>query len=594
MSNFYEKIERLQNQEIRTNILSWLTSSPNQQEIEEVVHLIDTNSELLQELFGSSLAFGTAGLRSLMGIGTNRMNVFTVRKATQGLAQVLKRKTPKHNLRVVVGYDTRHHSFLFAQETACVLAGNQIQTLLFKTPQPLGLVSFSIRLEQACAGVMITASHNPPAYNGYKVYMHTGGQVLPPFDQELTDEFQKVEEIYVSDLSNPLIHRIGEEHEEAFLEAIHSLQLFPDDNRRFGDMISLSYSSLHGAGVSLLPRALKKNSFSKVYWVEPQMIQDGDFPTISSPNPEDKESLSLGIQQMIDHQHDLFVATDPDVDRLGVVCLDEGDPYIFNGNQIACLLLDHIFDSWSQHRNIGPEFKVVKSIVTTEMLTTIARHYGASMINVNTGFKYIGEKIEQFRQSPEQGKFVFGAEESYGYLYGSLMEDKDAVSSSTLLVEKALQEKIKGKTLRDRMLELYDSYGYFMNHTQPISFQLDELNKIKIFLDQVEKMDLTHLVLGNEKVTAYENYMLGVGKLVYNDSTYALKIPKTRMICYHLEQGGRIIIRPSGTEPKIKLYFETIGFFACPAKNKDEMLAREKESQLRLATLMKDFQSIFF
>lgn len=589
MLRIQEKIKSLDSPLLVKNILAWLETETDPQSIKELSDIIDNTPERLQELFGNILSFGTAGLRSLMGIGTNRMNVFTVRKATQGLAQVLNKTYPQENIRVVVGYDTRHNSLLFAQETARVLAGNKIQALLFKQPQPLGVISFSIRYEHANAGVMITASHNPPAYNGYKVYMHTGGQILPPFDQELMDEFQRVTQVQLAPLTDPLIHRVGEEQESAFLEAISSLQLLPDQNRRLGNMISVTYSPLHGAGASLLPKALKECSFLRVHWVEKQMIPDGSFPTVQFPNPEERESLQLGIEQLLESKDDIFIATDPDVDRLGVVCREGDQPYIFNGNQIACLLLDHIVEAWSQHKTLGKEHKVVKSVVTTEMLRKIATYHGMSLINVGTGFKYIGEKIEELRHSSME-HFVLGAEESYGYLFGNFMEDKDAVSSAVLMVEKALHEKTRGKTLRDRMLELYDTYGYFMNQTKSLSFALNEQEKMQTLLQKLEDMDLKKVCWGGKCVKAFENYQQGVGLQVQEGLTYTLSIPKTRMLCYLLQDDYRVIIRPSGTEPKIKIYFETVQFYASPSQNKEEMQEREEASRERLHGLIQEFE----
>lgn len=586
-----KKIEGLFDRKTAKNIISWLEDDTCDNAL--VLDLLDKDSEKLKELFGDILTFGTAGLRSLMGVGTNRLNVFTIRRATQGLAEVLKRRYPYEDISVVVGYDTRHHSSEFGFETAKVLAGNGIRAYLFRIPEPLALVSYSVRELQAKAGIMITASHNPPAYNGYKVYMSTGGQVLPPMDQEIVEEFQVVDFVRaVETVDHPLIHFIMEEMEDCYETTLHELQLCKEDNRQHGPLLRISYSPLHGTGVTMVPRILKSWGFSSVSLVEKQIVPDGDFPTVILPNPEDPEALVLGIQQMLEQQDDLFIATDPDSDRIGVVSLEEDGPYRFNGNQIACLLAAHILSQKAKQAPLGSEDKVVKSLVTTELLTAITEAYGGSVVNVGAGFKYIGEKIEMWRSGME--RFIFGAEESYGYLYGSHVEDKDAMIAAALIAETALQQKLRGYTLRDALLELYEIYGYYANLTESIDLPIDQPNRKKELLDLWETQDPLCMSLSSCKLIAFENYKTGEGQDLVTGTMYRLTLPKMSMLCFYYEGGGRVIVRPSGTEPKIKLYFELKQSFPQASKERSVREEREKKSFEALKKFAEEAKSRLF
>lgn len=585
------KIEGMFDPQTAKNILSWLEDVVCDHT--SVLTLLDNDPERLRELFSETLTFGTAGLRGLVGIGTNRLNVFTIRRATQGLARVLKRRYPDEKISVVIGYDTRHYSFEFGQETAKVLAGNGILAYLFQIPEPLALVSYSVRELQAKAGVMITASHNPPPYNGYKVYMSTGGQVLPPMDQEIVEEFQKVEMVSaVESLDHPYIRMVQEDMENCYEETLHNLQLCEEDNRRHGSLLRISYSPLHGTGVTMIPRILKDWGFSSVSLVEKQIVPDGDFSTVVLPNPEDPEALVLGIQQMVEQKDDLFIATDPDSDRIGVVSLEKEGPYRFNGNQIACLLAAHILSKESQKAPLGAEDKVVKSLVTTELLTAISESYGANIVNVGAGFKYIGEKIELWRSGME--RFIFGAEESYGYLYGSYVEDKDAMIAAALISEAALQQKIRGCTLRDALLELYEVYGYYANRTESIDLPIDQPQRKQELLDRWETQDPLRMSLSSRKLIAFENYNTGEGRDLVTDITYKLSLPKMSMLCFYYEGDCRVIVRPSGTEPKMKLYFEIKQSFSEFSKERTVREAREKESFEALQQFIKETKSCLF
>lgn len=594
MEDFQQKLEALYSPLVVQNILSWIAGEGGE-DTEAIYHLLETDPKGLEALFNKTLTFGTGGMRSLVGIGPNRMNLFTVRKATQGLAYVLKERNPHpgDEIKVVIGYDTRHNSLDFAHETAKVLAGNHIHALLFKDPQPLAMVSFAVRTESAAGGVMITASHNPPEYNGYKVYMASGGQVLPPMDQEIVHAFQGTRRVLSAEsIEDPYIHFIGEEYEVLFRKAVGKLQLFPRDNRISGPSLRILYSPLHGTGLSLVPRVLNDWGFFNVRLIEKQALPDGDFPTVVVPNPEDPRALSMGIEQMLQDKGDLFIATDPDADRLGVVCLDEAAPYVFSGNQIACVLADHILCGRSQFVALNENDKIIKSLVTTDMLTAITRSYGGDVVNVSTGFKYIGEKIEEWKGGKE--KFVFGAEESFGYLYGSHVEDKDGISASALIAEAALQKKLQGKTLREAILDLYEIHGYFMNKTISLSFDKNEEETIRMRIEALSQQDPSALSMQNRHVVRFEDYRAGIGRNVLTQSTYLLHLPPTSMLCYYYNDGSSVIVRLSGTEPKIKLYFEIVHRYPIVARNKKEQEQREEESTERLCSFIQSFREKFF
>ncbi|WP_201456784.1 phospho-sugar mutase [Chlamydia sp. 17-3921] len=594
MKQLQQRIKALYDVTTAKNILNWLSGSSSQEEKDFIILLLQENPDQLKELFGETLVFGTGGLRSLMGVGTNRMNAFTVRRTTQGLSQMLHRHydVSKGILKVVVGYDTRHHSEEFAHETAKVFSGNGIHVFLFKNPEPLALVSFTVRKKKAVAGVMITASHNPPEYNGYKVYMASGGQVRPPLDAEIILECAGVEEILsVNSIEDPRIHMIGKEYEDAYIDTVKFLQLYPNDNRISGGTLHLSYTPLHGTGTSMIPKVLNNWGYSSVKLVEEQSIPDGNFSTVRLPNPEDPEALTLGINQLIANRDDILIATDPDADRVGIVSLEEEGPYRFSGNQIACLLADHILKARSKKAPLTTNDKVVKSLVTTELLTAITHYYGADLINVGTGFKYIGEKIEAWRNTPFN--FIFGAEESYGYLYGNQVEDKDAIISSALIAEASLQQKLLGKTLRHAILELYEAHGYFLNKTESIEFLQEEESHMKEKLKHMESLGVHFPSLQKEELVSFENYNRRIGINLISDTSYVLDFPKMSMLCYYFSKGSKLIVRPSGTESKIKFYFEILQHYDEPSVDKAIQLQREKESFALLDSFVLDFKKIF-
>nr|MCH9703168.1 phospho-sugar mutase [Chlamydiota bacterium] len=476
-------------------------------------------------------------------------------RATQGLANYILSKKSKKG--VVIGYDSRKNSALFAQEAALVLAANGIEVFLFEQMRPTPLVSFAVRHKNAIAGIMITASHNPPQYNGYKVYWEHGGQVLPPHDEGIIDEVSRVERVHRVE-SSTLIHQMGEEVDEAYIEAISKLSLHPE-NRICGGELSIVYTSLHGAGISVVPKVLKSWGFDTLNLVEKQVIPDGSFPTVSRPNPEEPAALELGIEELKRVQGDLLIATDPDADRIGIATLEHGKPVYFNGNEVACMVLEHLCQSMQGKMPPKPMF--VKTIVTTELFATIAKHYGASCLDVLTGFKYIGEKIAQWEDESKRltstHHYIFGGEESYGYLPGTHARDKDAVVMAAVISQMALQCKLQDKTLSDFLFEIYMKYGVYANATKSFEFEGKEGQ------EKMEQM-MQHLreappkKIGHVDVRVMEDYWTHQMKNLETGKTAPLTLPKSNVILFRLVDGSKLVVRPSGTEPKIKFYCEVV------------------------------------
>ncbi|WP_213357858.1 phospho-sugar mutase [Chlamydiifrater phoenicopteri] len=567
------------------NVIDWLEGEFPKEVKDQIITLLKTNPKLLEDSFGKQLVFGTGGLRSIVGIGSNRMNLFNVRKATQGLCNYLKKQPHASTPLVLIGFDSRNNSKEFAEEVARVLLANEVKVALFRNPRPVALISFGVRSKGCAAGVMITASHNPPEYNGYKVYMKTGGQVVAPVDTEIMDEVNRLTgkgDIIVSSLTGDELYEsielIDTELDDAYLETVRSLQLHPEDNSSSGHVLRIIYSNLHGSGVPIVPKILDSWGFS-CHLVEKQKVLDGNFPTVKTPNPEEPSALSMGLEEMRLNSADLFFATDPDADRLGVACMWRGEPFIFNGNAIACLLAEHILRGQSQPLNSS--YKLVKSLVTTEMLAEIAKHYNVDIVNVRTGFKYIGEKIELW--SATENHYLFGAEESYGYLYGSHVRDKDAPVAGATFSELTLQEKLRDRTPVDLLLSLYERYGYFINKTLSVDFSGQQGQKKMLeTLKSLRSQGASRTSLGGKIVRSFEDFLLEEGKNVLSGERYPLKIGKADILRYQLLDGSWVVFRPSGTEPKMKVYFEIIVRYSSKASSIDEMLSRKLAAKKEL------------
>ncbi len=541
--------------EIQARVQEWLDGPYDEATKKEIRQLAKTNPKALGDAFYTYLAFGTAGLRSTMGVGTNRINQYTIQMATQGLASyILKQpKKTKAPFRVVIGFDSRHHSDLYAKETARVLAANGIEAHLLKELRPTPFVSFCVRKLGCIAGVMITASHNPKEYNGYKVFWSDGGQVVSPHDTGIMEEansLTSITQVKIAPLNSPLIHMEGEELDQAYLDAIRPLQHFPKENKAHGKELKVTYTSLHGTGISIVPKALNDWGFTTIEFVDEQIKPDGDFPTVKFPNPEFKEALALGIQHLVKTKSDILLANDPDADRMGVVVMHKNEPHILTGNEIGSLCVHFLCEILKK----VDKGAFVTTIVSTELIKTIADSYGIACFEVLTGFKYIGDKIHEWEQNKNGYKFLFGAEESYGFLLGTVARDKDAIVTSCFVSEMALYFKRQGKTLVDCLNALYQKYGIFKEKQYSVLFTSgrEEASQMAAFLTTLRKKPPTKIA--GQKVVCIEDYLNHERHFLDSGKKELLTLPTSDVLLYRLADESKIVIRPSGTEPKIKLY----------------------------------------
>ena len=544
--------------EIENNILAkantWLNGNYDEDTKQQIKQLIENDPAELTESFYRDLEFGTGGLRGIMGVGTNRMNKYTVGMATQGLANYILKMFPgKTDLKMAIAYDSRNNSKYFAQITAEVMAANGIKVFLFSELRPTPELSFAIRYLGCQSGVVITASHNPKEYNGYKAYWQDGGQLISPHDTNVIDEVQKIKSI--NDVkftgNSHLIELIGEDVDRAYLDKLKSLSLSPELIIKHKDL-SIVYTPLHGTGITLVPRALKELGFVNIHIVEEQAVSDGNFPTIKSPNPEEKAALEMSIELAKKVNASLVMATDPDADRVGIAVKNDKDEYVlFNGNQTASVLIYYLLKKWYEKGKItGKEF-IVKTIVTSEILKDIAIKNGVESYDVLTGFKYIADIILRL-----EGKktFIGGGEESYGYLVGDFVRDKDAVSSCCIIAEMAAWAAENNKTFYDILIDLYTEYGFYKEDLLSITKKgKSGAEEIQLMMENYRKQPPVEI--NNSKVVLIKDYELCVEEDILNNTTKKIDLPVSNVLQFFTADGSKITVRPSGTEPKIKFYF---------------------------------------
>lgn len=562
----------------------WLNRPDLEPGLHRELELIADNEHELRHRFGKDLTFGTAGLRGKLAAGSGRMNIYTVRQATQGLAQWVIEQGGQ-NRGVAIGYDSRHMSPEFALESALVLCANGIKVYLFDYLRPTPEVSFAVRYLNCISGIMITASHNPKEYNGYKVYGEDGGQLPPEAADVITnairdiDIFDGVKLISTDEAkAKGLLHYIGEDVDAPYLDKVYEQSINKELIPSVADDFSIIYTPLHGTGNIPVRRILERCGMKKVFVVKEQELPDGDFPTVKTPNPENKDVFEIAIEMAKESGTDLIIGTDPDADRVGIVVRSSDGEYVtLTGNQTGVLLSEYIL-SQRREKGLMPENPVlIKTVVTTEMLRPVAKEYGVELMEVLTGFKFIGEKIKEFEQSGNKS-YVFGFEESYGYLSGTYVRDKDAVVASMLITEMAAYYKTKGMTLYDALLSLYKKYGTFCEGVQNIYLEgLDGPAKIAAMIDSLRTSAPKEIA--GVKVTALRDYSTGV--VTYADGTEGETGQlKNNMIYFELggeNCSGWIAVRPSGTEPKIKFYF---GY-----SEADEAAARKKLGEIMEDTL---------
>jgi Phosphomannomutase len=534
---------------------SWLSGSYDEATKAAVQALIDNDPKELEDSFYKNLEFGTGGLRGIMGVGTNRMNRYTVGMATQGLANYLKTSFAHlPEIKVAISYDCRNRSAEFARTTAEVFAANGFKVYLFDGLRPTPELSFAVRQLGCQSGVMVTASHNPKEYNGYKAYWDDGAQVLAPHDSNIIKEVEKISDPsqVCFEGGSERIQMIGAEMDEAYLKAILSLVgLSPEAIKAQADL-KIVYTPLHGTGVHLVPEAIKRLGFKQIYHVPEQDINDGNFPTLISPNPEEASALEMALQRAEVVGADLVMATDPDADRVGMaVRKPDGKLQLLNGNQMASLLTFYLLEKWKELGKIkGKEF-IVKTIVTTDLISQLAEAYGVKCWNVLTGFKYIAEVVK--RLEGEQ-VFIGGGEESYGYNVGSFVRDKDAVVSCALAAELAAWAAQKGKSLYQLLLDIYVKYGFFKEYLISLTKKgKDGLEQIDAMMKKLRSQPPQSLA--GSPVVLVHDYQSSETVDMISDLRYEIQLPKSNVLQFVTQDNSIVSVRPSGTEPKIKFYF---------------------------------------
>ena len=539
--------------EIIERAKNWLSEKYDTETRKQVQELIDSNPNELLESFYKNLEFGTGGLRGIMGVGTNRMNTYTVAMATQGFANYIRMMFPNvEQPKVAIAHDCRNNSKEFAKTTADVMSANGIKVYLFNALRPTPELSFAIRELECQAGVVVTASHNPKEYNGYKAYWEDGGQLVSPHDKNVIAEVEKITDISMVKFTpnESLIEYLDERFDEIYIDKILGLSLSPELIKKHEDL-KFVYTPIHGTGGQIIPRLFKKAGFNNIDCVEEQMIVDGNFPTVVSPNPEEKAALTMAIEKAKRVNADVVLATDPDADRVGIAVRDNnGEFVLLNGNQTAALLTYYILARWNESGKFTGKEYIVKTIVTTELLIDIANKYNVKSFDVLTGFKFIADTI---LNNPDM-TFVCGGEESYGFLIGDFVRDKDANSACFMIAEIAAWAAEQNKSLYQILKEIYKEFGFYKEGLISLTKKgISGTEEIKNMMLKFRNEPPTE-ILGS-KIIEIKDYKLGVSKDLITGKETAINLPKSDVLQFFTEDGTKISVRPSGTEPKIKFYF---------------------------------------
>lgn len=545
---------------IQKNINKWLNGNFDEDVKKQIRDLQKNNPGDLADAFYRNLEFGTGGLRGIMGVGTNRMNKYTVGMATQGYANYLKKSFPNEEVRVALAHDSRNNSRFFAETAANVFAANGIKVFLFDDLRPTPELSFTIRQLKCQGGVVCTASHNPKEYNGYKAYWNDGGQLVPPHDKNVIAEVEKIQDVRDVKWSLPAgqedggeanIRIIGKEIDDAYLKMVKGLSVYPEIISKQKDL-KIVYTPIHGSGIKLVPPALREYGFENVHIVEEQAKPDGNFPTVEYPNPEEKATMSIGLQKAKELDADILCGTDPDADRIGIGVKDsKGNWVLMNGNQTAALAFNYLIESRKEKGIARANDMVVKTIVTTDLIDVIAERNGVNCYNVLTGFKWIAELI---KEKEDTENYVIGGEESYGLMIGSQVRDKDAISAVCILCEMAAYEKNNGRSLYEKLLDLYLQYGYYQEDL--ISITRKGMNGQQEIAQMMEAFrNNPPKILAGSKVVELLDYQKQSKTDLQTEQSFVINLPKSNVLQFITEDGSRISARPSGTEPKIKFYF---------------------------------------
>jgi len=561
---------------IQERINSWANGNYDVETKNTIADLQKNNPDELADAFYRNLEFGTGGLRGLMGVGTNRVNKYTIGMATQGFANYLKKTYGNEEVKLAIAHDSRNNSRFFAETTANVFAANGMKVFLFESLRPTPELSFAIRYLGCKAGVVCTASHNPKEYNGYKAYWNDGGQLVPPHDKNVITEVEAINSVDEVKWSGgeANITILGKEMDDAYLQMVKGLSVYPDVIAKQHDL-KIVYTPIHGTGITLVPEILNRFGFTNVSVVEEQATPNGNFPTVAYPNPEESETMSIGLNKAKMLNADILLGTDPDADRVGIgVKNHKGEWVLMNGNQTAVLAFAYMIEARKAKGIAQPNDMVITTIVTTEMINEVAKQNNVGCYNVLTGFKWIAEKIKEL-----EGKenYVIGGEESFGLMIGDQIRDKDAVSAVALMCEMAAYEKNKGKSLFDKMIELYLQYGFYYENL--ISITKKGMNGQKEIADMMNgyRTSPPSVINGSAVVTVLD-YQMQIGKNLISGESWTINLPKSNVLQFITTDGSKISARPSGTEPKIKFYFSVNTKLA----SKDEFDSKQLELENRI------------
>ncbi len=570
--------------DILDKVNAWLTPTFDEQTQDAIIKMMTENPKELTESFYKNLEFGTGGMRGIMGVGTNRINKYTLGKSTQGISQYLKLQFPHEEQKVVIAYDCRHNSDTLAKIVADVFSANGITVYLFSALRPTPELSFAVRFLSCQCGIVLTASHNPPEYNGYKVYWQDGGQIVPPQDKEIiqTIENVKYENIkFASDASK--IHYIDEQVDNAFIETCVKHASF-STSQAAKDNLNIVFTSLHGTSITVMPQTFEKAGYKNVHYVKEQAEPDGDFPTVVSPNPEEPEALTMALALAEKVNADIVIGTDPDCDRLGVaVRNNDGKMVLLNGNQSMVLMTHFLLDQWKNAGRINGNQFVGSTIVSTPMMLELSTDYGVECKVGLTGFKWIAKMIKDY---PDL-EFIGGGEESFGFMVGDAVRDKDAVSSTLLICELAAQARANGSSVYNELLKLYVKYGLYKETLVSLTKKgIEGLSEINNIMKEMRENPVKKI--NGRRVVMIEDYQNSTAKNMLTNEIETLKIPKSNVLIYYSEDGSKIAARPSGTEPKIKFYVSV----HAPLGSVDMYADVESHLDLQVKNILQDLNII--
>lgn len=561
---------------------TWLTPTFDKDTQNYIKNLLANDPKELQESFYKDLEFGTGGMRGIMGVGTNRINKFTLGKNTQGLSNYLHQQFPSENIKVAIAFDCRHNSKTLAKVVADVFSANGIQVFLFEDLRPTPELSFALKYLNCHCGIVLTASHNPPEYNGYKVYWQDGGQLVPPQDGEIIAEINRLDYSEIKfEANNTLIKYIGKDIDDVFIDESVKNGSFntPSDAK---ENLNIVFTSLHGTSITAIPETLKRAGYSNVHIVEEQREPNGDFPTVKSPNPEEPEALKMAIELAEKVNGDIVIGTDPDCDRLGVVVRNlNGELVILNGNQTMILMTNFLLKQWKNNQKINGNQFIGSTIVSTPMMSVVAESYGVECKIGLTGFKWIAKMIKDF----DTMDFIGGGEESFGFMVGDFVRDKDAVTSTLLACEIAAQAKAKGISVYKELIQLYVEHGFYKERLVSLTKKgIEGAQEIKQMMIDAREHPLKEV--NGSKVIRIEDYQLSIVKDVISGTETTIDIPKSNVLIYYTEDGSKIALRPSGTEPKIKFYISV----NTTLDNMAAFKTTEQNLETKIDAILKDIQ----